>query len=73
MLNSNEILELLACDCERYVNASKDALDLPCYIFSQDEVLSPKFYVEDNTKSEHYVSSFGGVYENSSNVNRHDD
>ena len=60
-MNVDEILELLACDWGRYANVSKNTLVFPCYVSSQDEVLSLKVDVESDTKSEYYVLSFGGV------------
>ena len=51
LLNVDEISELLAHDCERYANVFKDDPNFPCNVFSQDEVLSPKFYAESDIKS----------------------
>ena len=49
-----------------------NVLVLPCYVSSQDEVLSPKFDDESDKNSKHYVSSIGGVCDHGLDVNTHD-
>lgn len=73
LLSVDKILELLAHDLERYANVSLDAHVVPCGIPSQGEVISPRFDVEFDIKSEYLLSSFGGVCDNRSSINTHDD
>ena len=50
-LSPDEILDLLACDFEKCVSASKDTHIFPYNVSSFNEVISPKFDVERDTKS----------------------
>ena len=64
---------MLAQDFERYANLSKYFYALPHFTFLYDEVISPKFDIEEDIVLEYAMSSFGGVCDGSLYINTHDD
>ena len=73
MLSVDEISNLLAHNFERYANLSKDVCVFPHFAISYDEVISPKFDVEEDIVLEYAISSFGGVCDASLYINTHDE
>lgn len=72
-MSVDEIFELLAHDLKRYANVSLVSHLFPCYVSSQDEVRSPRFDAKIDIKSEYSLSIFGGVCDNISSFNTHDE
>ena len=73
LLSVDEISDLLAHDFKRYANQSKDACVLTRYAFPCNEVVSPKYDVEEGTVSEYDMPGLGGVCDHNLYINAHND